>query len=95
MPPKNKAEIEFIGKVAALGCIVCRNLGYSDSPAEYHHLRDALGMSQRDHSKGIPLCMAHHRGPYGTGIHASQLAFEERYGTEQELFKQVLELLEK
>ena len=29
-----KAEREHMGSVAALGCIVCRNLGFGASPAE-------------------------------------------------------------
>ncbi|HHY1018819.1 TPA: hypothetical protein ACVY19_006326 [Klebsiella michiganensis] len=33
---KTKAEKLHLSRVAALGCIVCRNLDYGESPAEMH-----------------------------------------------------------
>lgn len=84
-----------VHQIAELGCIVCRNLGYFDSPAEVHHLRDGVGMSQRnDDSNAIPLCPLHHRlGNYGVAFHAGKKEFERKYGTERELLKQVHELI--
>ena len=35
----NKAEKEHLGKVAALGCIVCRHEGRFGVAAEVHHIR--------------------------------------------------------
>ncbi len=34
-----KAEKAHLSPVAALGCIVCRNLQLGESPAEIHHVR--------------------------------------------------------
>ena len=81
--------------IASLCCIVCRQLGYEDSPAEIHHVRIGNGMSQRNHNKIIPLCPLHHRlGGYGVAIHAGQKIFEKRYGTELHLMEQTKKLLE-
>ncbi len=83
--------------IADVGCIVCRQLGYSDSPAEVHHLRDGVGMSQRnDDNNAIPLCHVHHRtGGYGVAFHAGKNAFEEKFGTERELLEQTHALINK
>lgn len=53
----NKAEKEHLSKVASVGCIVCRNLGFGESPAEIHHVRTGQGMGQRaSNYEVIPLC---------------------------------------
>lgn len=86
-----KAEARHMSAVAALGCIVCRNLGFGASPAELHHPRKLAGLSQRaSHFDVIPLCPAHHRtGGVGVAIHAGQRTWEAEYGTEAELLEQV------
>jgi len=90
-----KAESAHLSRVAALGCIVCRNLGYGESPAACHHIRAGQGMSQRaSHFEVIPLCGAHHQtGGHGVAIHAGQKTWEANYGTELELLAQVRRLL--
>lgn len=89
------AEKAHLNRVAGLGCIVCINLGYPDSPAEIHHIRDEMGAGQRNsHFNTLPLCPNHHRnGGHGVAIHAGQETFEEKYGTEAQLLAQVNELL--
>lgn len=89
-----KAEKHHMAKVAALGCIACRKIGYHDTPAELHHPRTGMGMGQRnDHMKVIPLCPTHHR--HGeSAIHRSKTQFEMNFGTELELLNEVLELIE-
>jgi hypothetical protein len=84
------AEREHMGAVAGLCCIVCRNLGYGDSPAEVHHVRYLAGGGQRSGNLDtIPLCPQHHRlGGYGVAIHAGREEWERRYGTEAELLAQ-------
>lgn len=52
-------------KVASLGCILCRHIGYAGTPAEIHHVR-RFG-APRDTAPVIPLCPEHHRG--NTGVH--------------------------
>ena len=82
----NKAEREYMSKVANHGCIACEIDG-KISPAEIHHIRNHTGMGLRpSHFDIIPLCASHHR----TGkisVHLNKNAFIERYGTEQYLQK--------
>lgn len=87
-----KSDREHMQKVAELGCVVCRNLGFGASPSEIHHLRSGCGTGQRSsHKRAIPLCPPHHRiGGYGVAIHAGQKMWEEIYGSEETLLEQVL-----
>ena len=90
----NKAEKEHLSKVAALGCIVCRHLGYEGTPAEIHHPRRGTGLGQRaSHYDAIPLCPEHHRG--NTGIHGlGTKGFPKKWGfTEADLLDEVKMLL--
>lgn len=86
-----KSEKVWLSAVSALGCVVCRNLGYGLSPAEIHHIRAGQGMAQRaSHEQVLPLCQHHHRtGGHGVAIHAGRKTWEENYGTELELLAQV------
>lgn len=78
-----------LGKVAALGCVVCRNLGYGETPAEIHHVRSGQGMKRASHYETIPLCHLHHRtGGYGVAFHAGEKAFEANFGNELDLLEQ-------
>ena len=88
-----KREREYRNRVVALGCLVCRNLGYGPTPADYHHIRTGQGTSQRaSHFLGIPLCRDHHQhGGHGVAIHAGQETFERMYGTELDLLAQTIE----
>ena len=92
-----KAERDHMGAVAALGCVVCRNLGFGASPAEVHHIRAGQGRGQRSgHKKSIGLCPPHHRGtdhPRTPSIHKAKRAFESRFGTELELYERTLQEL--
>ena len=74
-----KAGKDHMGKVASLGCVLCRELYGVDSPAEVHHIGDA---HQRSPWLTVPLCGlpngGHHRGPHG--FHGlGKRAFEARY----------------
>ncbi len=86
----NKAQKEKYSKLARLGCSLCRELGYGETPAELHHIRRT---SKRSNAPVIPLCPEHHRG--NTGIHGlGRRSFEFRYGlTEEYLLEKSLELI--
>lgn len=88
---KTKAEQEHLARVAALGCIVCKNFGYEDTPAEIHHCSKGTGLAVRaDNFHVIPLCRLHHRdGGHGVAVHAGRRTWEKNYGTEEELLAQV------
>ena len=65
---KTKAERQYMGRVADLGCAVCRRMGYPGTPAELHDKRAGQGLSNRASNwQVIPLCPEHHRG--ATGVH--------------------------
>ena len=95
MPNKaTKAERKHMDKVAQLGCIVCYNLGYDDTPAEIHHIGNGTMSKRASNYEVIPLCHIHHRtGGYGVAVHSGRKAFEANFGTEQELLSQTLEAL--
>lgn len=95
-----KADREWLDRVAELGCIVCHREGYEPTRAEIHHIRHnhipgrLFGLCRRDHHNVIPLCPIHHRlGDAGTALHAGQRTWEEKYGTENFLFAEMLELI--
>ena len=91
------AEKDYLNRLAALGCIVCRNEGLYGVAAEIHHIRDGQGMGQRaGHYQTVPLCAGHHRtGGYGVAVHAGKKTWEARYGTERDLMAQAQALLAK
>ena len=92
---KTISERRHMDLVASLGCAVCRNMGYGESPAQLHHIRSRAGLGQRSsHAEVIPLCPAHHIAAYQTGFHASPKRWQAEHGTEDELLAQVLSELE-
>jgi hypothetical protein len=73
-----------MGRVAALGCILCRRLGYGDSAAEVHHVRAGHGAAQRASDwLTVPLCADCHRGP--SGIHGDRALLRSARVTEMDL----------
>ena len=91
----NKAEKEHLGKVADLGCIVCHHEGRFGVAAEVHHIRQGAGMGRRNsHFETIPLCPMHHRtGGYGVAFHAGAKVWQELYGYERDLLKEVMGMI--
>ncbi len=81
-------------RVAEAGCILCRRLGYGDTPAQVHHIRTGTGAGQRaGHLDTIALCFEHHVGQ--TGLHGmGRKAFERHSGvTELELLAETKDML--
>ena len=86
-----KMDRTRLNQLAELGCVVCRNLGYGQSPSEIHHLIGIQykGLSQRaSHQQTIPLCPEHHRGNHGIH-HMGRTPWESQYGTQESLLAQV------
>jgi hypothetical protein len=75
------AERAHMGRVAALGCILCSEcLGYQDTPAIVHHLRTGQGKMRASHYDTMPLCPIHHQNS-GYGVHdMGRKQFAEMYG---------------
>jgi hypothetical protein len=92
-----KAEKAHMNRVAEIGCIACRKVGFYGTPAELHHIRETAGMGQRsDADEVIPLCPAHHRGimhPAVPSIHLARKAFMRQFGKEADLVGEVNEIL--
>ena len=89
-----KDEKKHMSRVADLGCIVCRRMGYLNSPAEIHHKRAGTGAGKRSsHLNVIPLCPEHHRGD--TGLHGlGSKGFVKHYGyDEDDMLEEVALLL--
>jgi len=86
------AEKWWVARVVSLGCVVCRNLGHGETPANYHHIRTGQGAGQRSgNGLGIPLCKVHHQdGGQGVAYHAGPKTFERMYGSELELLNQTI-----
>ena len=90
---RTDAEIEHQGRVAELGCIVCRMLGgYQQWHTELHHVRN--GKLRADcHFDVLPLCFEHHRHNI-YGIHGQRVGLKEIGKTQEELLEIVKNLLE-
>ena len=91
-----KAEIEHYGKLARLGCILCRQLevrNIDDSPVEIHHVRRFGG--KRSLAPAIPLCSWHHRLDSRTSVHGlGHKGFTKYWGfSEEDLLEKTKELL--
>ena len=87
-------ERRYLSRVAELGCLVCRRMGYPDTPAEIHHKRAGTGAGRRSsHFDAMPLCPEHHRGK--TGIHGlGTKGFPKHWGfNEDDLLQDVRDLL--
>lgn len=73
-----------MGRVADLGCILCRYNGIHGSPAEVHHLRTGTGAGNRaSHFDTIGLCALHHRLS-NEALHVmGRKAFERHHGVSE------------
>lgn len=92
-----KKEKLWLDRISRIGCIACRKQGYVTEGQEVsiHHLRDCVGLSQRAGDLDtIPLCHLHHQnGGYGIALHAGQKQWEEIFGSERELLKEVQDIV--
>jgi len=88
---KNKKHLE---RLVDLGCIICRKMGFPNSPAEIHHIRyKDLGISRRSKAREcIPLCPNHHRNG-SESYHYSPKKFTKKWGTQKELLDFTLTLV--
>jgi hypothetical protein len=91
-----KAEREFQHAVCGLGCIACRKDGHENPFVSPHHIDGRTKPGA--HMKVIPLCAGHHQD--GTGpdksmiaVHPYKARFEAKYGRQEQLLAEVMELL--
>jgi hypothetical protein len=89
--PTKKEQLRF-EKLRELGCIVCLNTMNVCTPPAIHHIDGKT--KEGSHDLTIPLCQSHHQYKSNSTIWISRhgdgrAAFENAYGTEQELLEQV------
>jgi len=97
--PSSAAGKRYMGRVAALGCILCARLGFGQRPswlpgnaAEVHHVRTGQGAAQRASDfLTVPLCPTCHRGPHG--VHGDRAWLKSARVTEMDLLAQTIALL--
>lgn len=80
-----KREKDYLCRVSALGCSLCRMLERGDdTPAEIHHPREGQGGAQRASNwLAIPLCPDCHRGSHG--VHGDRGLLRQAKVTEMDL----------
>lgn len=86
------AELEHLGRVKGLRCVLCTRLLLSqDSLTEVHHLRTEQGGAQRaSHFLAAALCGERcHRGPHG--IHGDRALLRQAQCTEIDLLAWTLQ----
>lgn len=90
-----KEEKEYMDRVVALGCCVCRLFHGVESPCEIHHIDGKT--KEGAHFMTIGLCYNHHRSKKRifecVSRHPWKNAFELRYGTEERLLIKTLGIL--
>lgn len=68
-PEPNADEKRHMGRVAAMGCILCAHVyGIPGTPAIVHHLRTDQGKMRASHYDTLGLCPSHHQFS-GYGVH--------------------------
>jgi len=61
MGKANRADMIRFGRIAALGCLVCK------APATIHHVTgwaDRMGRAPKRHDRVVPLCPIHHQAVF-------------------------------
>ena len=88
------AAKRHMGRVAALGCIVCRRMFGEPSAAQVHHIRE--GRIARNDFLTLPLCEPRHLGTT-MSVHKAkpQLLRAMKIGSEFDLLADVIEALTK
>ena len=90
------ADKIYMGRVAELGCYMCRKLGYGPTPAQVHHLREGCGMSQRaSNFLTVPLCDRHHSNKSKDGIHGGREVWKREQVGEMDALADTIERLMK
>jgi hypothetical protein len=86
---------DWFNALSDMGCIVCLNEHGVVSQPDIHHLTS--GSKRIGDLHTIPLCPTHHRfginNSFAVSRHPWKREFERRYGTEAELYAQVLKLV--
>ena len=86
-----------MGRVASLGCVLCKHMDITQaSRTQVHHIKADQGLAQRaEHWLTVALCVDHHQGP--NGYHAlGTKGFYTRYRLDElDLLAMTIEALER
>lgn len=79
-------------RIAALGCIACRQDGIYNSWVSIHHVH---GRTRPDaHKHVLPLCHPHHQGDGSVlAVHQNKARWEDKYGKQDDLVREIFESL--
>lgn len=90
---KTKETKQHMSKVADLGCLICNKMGFPNSPAELHHIKNFTGIGRKANDfEVIPLCPKHHRQGKDA-YHYSPKSFTEKWGTQKQLLQETLTMV--
>ena len=90
---KTKQEKDHMNKVAGLGCLICNKMGFPDSPAELHHIKNLTGIGRKaSNFEVIPLCPRHHRQGKDA-YHFSPKEFTKKWGSQKDLLQETLTMV--
>ena len=84
-----KYRSEYLSKLANLGCIICKKMGFQDSPAEIHHINEGRIGKRASFRKCLPLCPNHHRNGIES-YHYSPKKFNAKWGSQKDLLTETL-----
>lgn len=90
----SRQEKEFWTLLAeVVGCIACRKDGRTNFHVSIHHIDGRT--KEWAHKMVLPLCYPHHQGGQQDppSVHPWKSRFEERYGTQEELLEECIEIL--
>jgi len=87
---EGKAEVEYMGHVKGLACVVCGKAGPNDAHHVYH---GRYGGRKKSGFLTVPLCKIHHQdGP--EAIHNGKEAWLMKYGPDYSYIKQTQDAIE-
>lgn len=80
---------DYIGLIKSMPCSLCGEPGPSDA----HHIREGMGMAQRNSDYlTIPLCKDCHQGPHN-GIHGKRMLWNVMKKTELDLLAETFKAI--
>lgn len=80
---------DYIALVKSMPCALCGEHGPSDA----HHIREGMGMAQRNSDwLVIPLCKDCHQGPHN-GIHGNRMLWNVMKKTELDLLAETFAII--
>ena len=84
-----KYRSEYLSKLANLGCIICKKMGFPNSPAEIHHINEGRIGKRANFRMCLPLCPNHHRNGIES-YHYSPKRFSAKWGSQKDLLTETL-----